>query len=234
MSPNKEGTGHFELLHSYYQSKRKSFCGKLERNIRARIVQSKLLSSEAEVQDEDIHNLVGESLDVEIETLHFTPGMVTSEEVYTEISSRISHSNITQSRYTGILVDGMHNVFVQFPQIEGHPELWSALMNLTRRVGLKSVWTFTDFEVWGAQTLTTVDYESSRHKPLLTALSQSIDYGFAVVPSTQDGVDIRSKLQPDLFESREPGVFVVSTFMSHEQAAPHDFLLWDRSKEEFV
>ena len=171
---------------------------------------------------------------IEVETLHFTPGMITAEEVYSAVASRISLSNVTGSRYSGILVDGMHNVFVQFPKLEGHPELWSALMNLTRAVGIKSVWTFTDFEVWGANNLNTVDYESSRHKPLLTALSQSIDYGLSVVPSQQLGVDHPVNKQPDLFDIGKPGSFVVSSFMAHNQVTANGYLLWDRSTERFV
>ncbi|OAN82394.1 hypothetical protein A8B78_08030 [Jannaschia sp. EhC01] len=224
----------FLATDSYYQKKRLSYLEKLELNVRKRIARTSLKKDFKDVTGEEISAEIGESLDVEVDTLQFTPGMITAEEVYSDVAARISHFNISQNRYSGILIDGMHNVFVQFPQIESHPELWSALMNLTRRVGIKSVWTFTDFEVWGAKTLTTVDYESARQKPLLTALSQSIDYGLAVVPMSQVGDQNRSTIQPDLFETSEPGKFLVSSFMSHEQASPTDFLIWDRTTEEII
>tara|TARA_R100000789_G_scaffold99223_2_gene105128 strand:- start:1738 stop:4203 length:2466 start_codon:yes stop_codon:yes gene_type:complete len=219
---------------SYYQSKRRTYLEKLEASIRNRLSNINFRKDPKDITDEEISQEIGSSLNVEIDTLQFTPGMITAEEVYSEISARISHFSISQNRYSGILIDGMHNVFVQFPQIESHPELWSALMNLTRRVGIKSVWTFTDFEVWGARTLTTVDYESIRSKPLLTALSQSIDYGFAVVPAGQVSENKSTEFQPDLFERSEPGTFIVSSFMSHAQASPTDFLLWDRTTEEII
>lgn len=196
----------FLASQKYYHKKAKSFSQKME-------------------------PLTGKKSPIEVETIHFTPGMITAEEVYSEISNRIAHFSITQRGYSGLLIDGLHNIFVQFPELENHPELWSAIINLVRRVGIKTVITFTDFEVWGARTLTTVDYENLRAKPLLVALSQSVDYGFALVPSSQVG-DEEVSQQGHLFEDKNSSLFRLSAFVAHAQPTPSDWILWDRSKEE--
>lgn len=171
---------------------------------------------------------------VSVDTLFFTPGMVTPEEVYAQVSDRLLNFEIKQSGYSGFIIDGLHNVFVQFPLLEQHPELWSALLNLVRRVGVKTVLTFTDFEVWGASTLSTVDYENVRSKPLLIALSQSIDFGFSMLPANQQGVAEVMKPQRELFPSfSDPGRFYVSAFVANGQAVPAGFLTWDRATESF-
>jgi len=171
---------------------------------------------------------------VSVDTLYFTPGMVAPEEVYAQVSDRLQSFDIKQSGYTGLIIDGLHNIFVQFPLLEQHPELWSALLNLVRRVGIKTVMTFTDFEVWGASTLSTVDYENVRSKPLLIALSQSIDFGFSMLPANQQGVAEVLRPQQELFPAfNDPGRFFVSAFVANGQAVPSGFLTWDRATESF-
>ncbi len=177
-----------------------------------------------------------DNFNVSVDTLFFTPGMVSAEEVYASIADRISNFDTKQSGYTGILIDGLHNVFVQFPLLEKHSELWSALLSLVRRVGIKTVLTYTDFEVWGASTLTTVDYENIRSKPLLIALSQSLDFGFSILPANQQGIDEREPRQGDMFPSvhKGAGKFIFSAFLAEGQSIPSDYLIWDRDTETFV
>lgn len=215
---------------SYYQQKKRNFINRLGETLRASLARQQKISMDL-VSSERLEESFPRWNDIEVETLSFTPGMITAEEVYSAVASRIANFDVGSVRFSGILFDGLHNVFVQFPLLEKHSELWSALVNLVRRVGIKTVATFTDFEVWGARTLTTVDYENVRAKPLLVALSQSIDYGFGLVPISQVG-DSREKIdQGDLFRRSDPGHFVLSSFMAHSQASPTDYLIWDRTTE---
>ncbi len=49
--------------------------------------------------------------------------------------------------YTGVLIDGMHNVFVQFPVLENEVNFWPQLYNMLRRRPLTVVTTHTEFEL---------------------------------------------------------------------------------------
>ena len=237
-TPNTKGASHKKRIlvvsflspDSYYQHKKRTFLTRLGDELREKIAKKGKIRAQ-EVKGEQLEAEFPNWKDVDVETLSFTPGMITAEEVYSSVASKIENIDAGDLRYSGVLFDGLHNVFVQFPLLENHPELWSALVNLVRRVGIKTVITFTDFEVWGARTLTTVDYENKRAKPLLVALSQSIDYGFGLIPLSQVGDDLGNKFQGELFPREDPGLFVLSSFLAHSQAAPADYLIWDRTTE---
>jgi len=235
-TPNENGKNNMKRIlvvsflhpHKYYSQKRESFVARLRTSLTTRMSQKKSIEASS-ISESDIEEDYPGWKEIHIETISFTPGMISAEEVYTAVSDKLRGQG--ESKYSGVLFDGLHNVFVQFPLIEKHPELWSALINLVRRVDVKTVLTFTDFEVWGARTLSTVDYENTRAKPLLVALTQSIDFGFGLVPLNQVGDSEQGLAQADLFHRDNPGLFILSSFMAHSQAAPTDYLLWDRTTE---
>ena len=49
--------------------------------------------------------------------------------------------------YTAVLVDGVHNLVLQYPLLEREPLLWPCLYRLFRAEGLDVVSTFTFFKV---------------------------------------------------------------------------------------
>lgn len=122
---------------------------------------------------------IGLQIDVE----HFPPGFVRAEEFIGTVERRLESAEFEGLPYHGVLIDGVHNVFLQFPQLETSEIVWPALYELLRVRGLSVVTTHTHFDVseYGSSLR---DLEGSRRRvaPLLHALVQSSDYVIKVHP----------------------------------------------------
>ncbi len=176
-----------------------------------------------------------EGVNVEIECLYFAPGMISAEDVYFQVASRIDNSRITLSEFDGVLMDGMHNVFVQFPRLMGKPELWTALTGLFRRCPIDFVLTYSDFDISPAALLDTGAYSSERATPLMVALTQTLDYGFNLVPRylAEKERQKRKGAQGSLVYT--PGSFELSCFIAHrQQISADEYLIWDKEKKRLI
>jgi hypothetical protein len=75
------------------------------------------------------------------------PGYISAETLIDGVRERL-HAGILEARpYTAVIVDGVHNILVQFPLLEQEPLLWSTLFRLFKSNGLDAVSTFTFFKI---------------------------------------------------------------------------------------
>jgi KaiC/GvpD/RAD55 family RecA-like ATPase len=118
-----------------------------------------------------------------IDTIPLYPGRLTPEDFLAKVENRMRSAELRGLPYTGVLIDGIHNVFVQFPQLQDDIAFWPQLYNLLRRRGVTVVTTHTEFELaissqgGGASQ---IDFEHARKRmaPLLSVLVSSADYRF--------------------------------------------------------
>lgn len=168
---------------------------------------------------------------LEVECMFFAPGMISADEVYFQISSKLEFSETTLNEYDGVLIDGIHNVFVQFPMLMGKPELWTALTGLFRRSALNFVLTYSDFDIAPATLLEGGNYGSERATPLMVALTQSLDYGFNIIPRYLAQRERQKRKNEQSAFVYAPGAFELSCFIAHGQQISGDsFLVWDKEK----
>lgn len=173
-----------------------------------------------------------DSFKTELECMFFSPGMISADEVYYQISSKLDYSETTLNEYDGVLIDGIHNVFVQFPMLMGKPELWTALTGLFRRSALNFVLTYSDFDIAPATLLEGGSYGSERATPLMVALTQSLDYGFNVIPRYLAQRERQKRKNEQSAFVYSPGSFELSCFIAHGQQISGDsFLVWDKEKK---
>ena len=157
--------------------------------------------------------------------LTFYPGYVTPEVLLTKIADKLRASELQGYPFDSILLDGLHNVFLQFPLLEKSTLVWPMLSEMFRRLGLNVVTLHSHFEVVGMNEapLLAADVMSVAHRstPLLQALVNSADY-YLDISSAYD--DARVKKQSDrdkLYEVRVATAF--------GQAVPRSGLaFWDR------
>lgn len=65
----------------------------------------------------------------------------------TKILRRLDQADLEGEPFTGVLLDGVHNVFLQFPRLELSPMIWPMLYGLFRRRDLTVVTTNTTITV---------------------------------------------------------------------------------------
>ncbi len=73
-----------------------------------------------------------------IDVISLYPGGLTPEDLLSKVDNRLLAAELSGVPYTGVLIDGIHNVFVQFPILEQDATVWPQLYNLLRRRGKPS------------------------------------------------------------------------------------------------
>lgn len=147
------------------------------------------------------------------DTISLYPGHLGCENFLAKIEARLNAADAYGRPYTGVLIDGLHNVFVQFPGLEQNSSMWPELFSLLRRRALNVVTTYTKFDVrtvideterddfrhrgtsWltdsreRSSSILDLDYEQAQRKasPLLSALVSAADYLFELSAITKSG-----------------------------------------------
>jgi hypothetical protein len=81
------------------------------------------------------------------ETISLYPGKLGVENLLAKIEERLTSAEYRGLPFTGVLLDGLHNVFVQYPMLERDSGFWPELYSLLRRRHLTVVTTHTKFDL---------------------------------------------------------------------------------------
>lgn len=120
----------------------------------------------------------------ELKGLVLPPGFLRGEDLVARLLKELDKGVLEGRPYTGVLLDGLHNVFLQFPLLQRSDMSWPALYNLLARFELTVVTTFTTFNIDPLQRpdLQDADIVLTGQRPLLHALVQGADFYIRVEP----------------------------------------------------
>lgn len=112
----------------------------------------------------------------------FSPGYLKPEDFLRIVSDQIVGAELSGFPYFGVLIDGLHNVYLQFPKLERSEMVWPLLYEVLRAKGLTVVTTHTSFAIDQNPAYALQDLEASRRRigPLLHALVQGADFSLRV------------------------------------------------------
>ena len=82
---------------------------------------------------------------VTVEDLY--PGYLDPETLVNRLRKRIASARLEGRPYTTVVVDGLHNMLLQFPLLANDPLLWPSVFRVLRSEGVSAVSTFTFFQV---------------------------------------------------------------------------------------
>ncbi len=172
-----------------------------------------------------------------MEVLHLYPGHLKPDALYSKIEWALRASQLSGDPFTTIVIDGIHNVFLQFPEIEKQNLFWPQLFSLLRTRNLTSILTHTILSVrmnaanqadrFSARSDVYRNVDDSRSDPLKHALVLKTDFRFEVDPHELTGP------QPEI---STPHTFQVETHSAIGQAIPDprkNPLYWSREKLVF-
>ncbi len=108
---------------------------------------------------------------VDVECLY--PGYLSPEDLYSKIISKLDQAELEGRSYDSVVIDGLHNITIQFPKIAGYDHFWPLLYSALRRRYLTVISTHTIFNIDTVPT--SISIEDDRIKPLLHAMVQSAD-----------------------------------------------------------
>jgi hypothetical protein len=117
-----------------------------------------------------------------LDVMALYPGNLTPDDFLAKIDNRLWAADTRGLPYTGVMIDGTHNVYVQFPALQAETTFWPQLYSEFRRRGINVVTTHTDFELRSAGHTgqPSIDFEHARQRaaPLMSALVSAADYTF--------------------------------------------------------
>ncbi len=166
---------------------------------------------------------VSEQARVEVVSLY--PGYIQPEDLFDRIMRRIDKAELEGEPFTAIVLDGLHNVGLQFPLLQDYPMLWPALYATLRRKKLTVVTTHTMITVEsGVSHTESISIDDPRSLPLLQALVQGSDYVLAI-----DRVPNPKTKWPEDYQGIGAAM-EVRVVSANYQGIPQDELFWSRDK----
>ena len=135
-------------------------------------------------------------------------------------------------RSTCVVIDGIHNVFLQFPEIEKYGLFWPQLYSALRSRKVTTISTHTTLALpYQTSQQNAAKVDDNRSEPLRHALVQKTDFQFEVDPwpLSQYGLDFEG-LPSDYAVLSD--LFVVKTVSAIGQRLPRGHVLWSREELE--
>lgn len=164
-------------------------------------------------------------LEPKLEVLSFFPGFLSPEDLINKITRKLDTAILKGEPFNGILLDGMHNVFLQFKVLQERDIVWPLLYSILSRYNLTVVTTFTNFSF----------------NKNLTEHSQSPDYMYLqkgqtpflhVVVKATDHYFLLEETNVTYVEDKViVNEYLIKPVMTIKQEInPDTYLLWDKQK----
>lgn len=159
-----------------------------------------------------------------IEVIHLYPGHLKTNDLYNRIEWELEAAKLNGDPYTCVIIDGIHNVFLQFPEIQRNELFWPQIYSALRTRPIMTITTHTTLSVpkivddGSPQPIV----DDGRSIPLRHALVQKTDFQIEVDPAEKRGDEKLSRL------------FKVKVVAAIGQQIPTGHVLWSREKLVFV
>ncbi|WP_421854382.1 ATPase domain-containing protein [Novosphingobium sp.] len=160
------------------------------------------------------------------EVIHLYPGNYRADQLFNRIEWMLDSAELQGEPYTTVMIDGLHNVFLQFPEIEHYSLFWPQLYASLRLRPLTIISTHTTFVLQGALAGAEYRLDDRRSEPLRHALVQKTDFRFEIDPyqRTTDGYYERTT------SSSTSNIFCIRTISAINQPIPQFELMWSRDR----
>lgn len=156
--------------------------------------------------------------------LCFAPGFLADEDLYSKLVRKLEEARLEGTPYSVVVIDGLHNLGLQFPGARDSTVLWPIIYGTLVRSNVTIISTFTTLSLSQTQMderrsfdpLETSDFLLRTHLPLLHAMVQASDYVFELsraIDGDKYDLTVRSAI------NTEP---------------PRDHLKWDRNNLVFT
>lgn len=113
-----------------------------------------------------------------ISVQHFVAGYLNPEDLFSKVMRLLDQAELEGEPFTGLLFDGLHNTFLQFPRLEENGMVWPMLYGMLRTRDLTVVATHTTFSLGSSDEdyVDQMELALRRAKPMLHALVQAADF----------------------------------------------------------
>ena len=177
------------------------------------------------IRDEEYGSDVNKAWKTRIEVIRLYPGHLKPNDLYNRIEWELESAELYGDPYTCVVIDGIHNVYLQFPEIENYTLFWPQIYNSLRSRSVMTITTHTTLSVRraieGGNFSLSPPIDNNRSEPLRHALVQKTDFQFEVDPVPAN------KYPGDEYLS---SLFAIRTMSAIGQPIPKGHILWDRER----
>jgi KaiC/GvpD/RAD55 family RecA-like ATPase len=169
-------------------------------------------------------NLLKPSLDY----MTFYPGFLSPEDLIDKISRKLDSGIQNGEPFTGILIDGLHNVSLQFKNLQERPMVWPMLYSMILKYKLTVVTTFTTFNIEDTNKISEYDKKLilQGQLPLLHVLVQATDFYLNL--ESKQNIEGNIKINND--EKKIPNRYFLNVKSAINQNLPVFNLEWRRNE----
>lgn len=194
---------------------------------------------------ENLENRISNSIEVSfpkikksrLNILSFYPGYLTPEDFINKVVRSLDEATLEGEPFTGVLIDGLHNVFLQFKNLQENHMVWPLLYGILSRFNVTVVSTFTNFslntrQIEPALNTSLADQQDSYYHqsiddrqliqqgqiPFLHSLVKASDFYLILEEYIVDNKTIAQKERK----------YLISVKSAVDQKLPDRYLEWDR------
>ena len=160
--------------------------------------------------------------------LHLYPGHLKPHDLYNKIEWALEAAELLGDPFTSVVIEGIHNVFLQFPRIEEYGLFWPQIYSALRSRNITTITTHTTLTLPFQDTNNRQpSVDDNRSVPLRHALVQKTDFQFEIDPWLSSPFRPMSVLHGTEL-TRFAELFVLKTVSAIGQRIPTGYLLWSR------
>jgi KaiC/GvpD/RAD55 family RecA-like ATPase len=175
------------------------------------------------VRDREYGANVKKEWKTRIEVIRLYPGHLKPNDLYNRIEWELESAELYGDPYTCVVIDGIHNVYLQFPEIENYTLFWPQIYNSLRSRSVMTITTHTTLSlrraIEGGSFTPSPPIDNNRSEPLRHALVQKTDFQFEIDP-----VPVNKYPNNEYLSS----LFAIRTMSAIGQPIPKGHILWDR------
>jgi hypothetical protein len=171
--------------------------------------------------------------------IYLSPGFLLAEDLYSKLGRKLEEGNLEGRPFTSVVVDGLHNLALQFPGAGESRNLLPIIYGTLSRSNVTLITTFTTLsldtsEVDGSGDLMEgAVFRLRVHLPLLHTLVQASDYVFEVfradrgrLPAKSNGLGLETPVD-------RGATYLVSVQSAVSRDPPISVIGWNRQTLEF-
>lgn len=171
-----------------------------------------------------------------VRVIHMTPGVLHAEDLHSKLLRHLDEGRLSGKPYTAVVVDGLHNLALQFPGASESSNLFPIIYGTLSRANVTTLTTFTTLSIdsFGGDVSGDIHEESlfrlRVHLPLLHTLVQASDYVFEVFRRDRS---IEPGFTPHALRKGVDAAYLLRVQSAISRDPPTSYVGWRRQELEF-
>jgi hypothetical protein len=163
-----------------------------------------------------------------LQVIHLYPGHLKPHDLYNRIEWALEAAELLGDPFTCVIVEGIHNVFLQFPRIEEYGLFWPQIYSALRSRNITTITTHTTLTLpFQDGERVQIQVDDNRSLPLRHALVQKTDFQFEIDPWLSSAFKPPKK-HTDKGVNHCAELFVLKTVSAIGSRIPSGYVLWSR------